>query len=129
MANVETLLDQIGSLTLKEASDLVKKMEEQFGISTAAPVGVMAAPAGGAGAGGGDAGADQSFTVILKSFGDKKIEVIKVVREVTGLGLKEAKELVEKGGEEIKKDLGKADAEALKKKLEAVGAAVELKAG
>ncbi len=128
MANVDTLLEQIASLTLKEASDLVKKMEGEFGISTAAPVGMMVAQAAG-GAVAGDAGADQSFTVVLKSFGDKKIEVIKVVREVTGLGLKEAKELVEKGGQPIKKDLSKAESDDLKKKLEAVGASVELQAG
>ncbi len=128
MANVETLLEEIGSLTIKEAADLVKKMEEQFGISAAAPVAAVAAPAA-AGAGAGSAEVEeQSFDVILKSFGEKKIDVIKVVREVTGLGLKEAKELVEKGGQVVKKALDKAAAEELKKKLEGSGAVVELQA-
>ena len=127
MADVSALLDQIGSLSLKDAADLVKKMEDQFGISTAAPVAAAAVPAGGAAAADADGG-DQSFDVILKSFGDKKIDVIKAVREASGLGLKEAKELVEKGGEAVKKGLEKGPAEELKKKLEAAGAAVELKA-
>ena len=126
MADVNALLDQIGGLSIKDAADLVKKMEDKFGISTAAPVAaVAAAPAGGAAE---DAGGDQNFDVILKSFGDKKIEVIKAVREASGLGLKEAKDLVEKGGEAVKKGLEKAPAEELKKKLEAAGASVELKA-
>lgn len=122
--SVDALLDQIGSLTLVEAADLVKKMEDKFGISTAAPVAVAAA-AGGAAAGAASDD-DASFNVVLKGFGDKKIDVIKVVREVTGLGLKEAKDMVEKGGETVKDSLSKADAEALKKKLEEVGAQVEL---
>ena len=125
MANVDTLLENIGSLTLVEAADLVKKMEEKFGISTAAPVAVAA---GAAGAGAADAGGDEdkTFNVILKSFGDKKIDVIKAVREVTGLGLKEAKDLVEKGGQTVKEDLAQDAAEELKKKLEGAGASVEL---
>ena len=125
MANVDTLLENIGSLTLVEAADLVIKMEEKFGISTAAPVAVAAGAAGAAAA---DAGADEdkTFNVILKSFGDKKIDVIKAVREVTGLGLKEAKDLVEKGGQTVKEDLAKDAAEELKKKLEGAGASVEL---
>ncbi len=124
--STDALLEQIGKLTLIEAADLVKKMEEKFGISTAAPVAVAAAaaPAGAA-----DAGEDATFNVVLKAHGDKKIDVIKVVREVTGLGLKEAKDLVEKPGSNVKEGLAKAAAEDLKKKLEAVGAAVELKAG
>ena len=126
MADVNALLDQISGLSLKDAADLVKKMEDQFGISTAAPVAAVVASAGAAAAD--DGGGDQSFDVILKSFGDKKIDVIKAVREASGLGLKEAKELVEKGGEAVKKDLEKGPAEELKKKLEAVGASVELKA-
>ena len=124
MANVDTILEDISKLSLLDGADLVKKMEEKFGISTAAPV----ATVGVAAAGGAPATADQSFDVILKSFGDKKIDVIKAVREVSGLGLKEAKELVEKGGEVVKKDLEKPAAEELKKKLEATGASVELKA-
>ncbi|MCB1307556.1 MAG: 50S ribosomal protein L7/L12 [Leptospiraceae bacterium] len=126
MANVDALLEEIGGLTLTEAADLVKKMEDKFGISTAAPaVAVAAGPAAGA-AGGGDDAADQNFNVVLKSFGDKKIDVIKAVREATGLGLKEAKDLVEKGGQAVKEDLAKDAADELKKKLEAVGATVEL---
>jgi len=124
--STDALLEQIGKLTLIEAADLVKKMEEKFGISTAAPVAVAAAAAPAADAG---AGEDATFNVVLKAHGDKKIDVIKVVREVTGLGLKEAKDLVEKAGSNVKEGLGKAAAEDLKKKLEAVGAAVELKAG
>lgn len=124
-ADVDSLLEQIGGLTLTEAADLVKKMEDKFGISTAAPVAAVAmAP----GAGGGDAGgeADTNYNVVLKSFGDKKIDVIKAVREATGLGLKEAKDLVEKGDQVVKEDLEKAAAEELKGKLEAAGAKVEL---
>lgn len=125
MANVDTLLDEIGGLTLTEAADLVKKMEDKFGISTAAPVAVAAG-----GGGGGDAGGapdeDATFNVVLKSFGEKKIDVIKAVREATGLGLKEAKDLVEKGNQNVKEGLDKAASDELKKKLEAAGASVEL---
>lgn len=124
MADTSALLEQIGALTLTEAAELVKKMEDKFGISTAAPVAVAAGPAGGAAAGG-DA-EDASFNVVLKSFGDKKIDVIKAVREATGLGLKEAKELVEKGDQAVKEGVEKAGAEDLKKKLEAAGATVAL---
>jgi large subunit ribosomal protein L7/L12 len=122
--SVDALLEQIGSLTLVEAAELVKKMEEKFGISTAAPVAMaaVAAPAAVAAA----SEEDATFNVVLKGFGDKKIDVIKVVREETGLGLKEAKDLVEKGGQAVKEGLSKADAETLKKKLEEAGAQVEL---
>ena len=126
MANTDTLLEEIGKLTLSEAADLVKKMEDKFGISTAAPVAVAAAASG---AGAGEAEADSTFNVILKEFGAKKIEVIKAVREATGLGLKEAKELVEKGNQVVKESMDKGPAEELKAKLEAAGATVELKAG
>lgn len=124
--SVDALLEQIGSLTLTEAADLVKKMEEKFGISTAAPVAVagVAAPAAGGDAG---AGEDATFNVVLTSFGEKKIDVIKVVREITGLGLKEAKELVEKGGQSVKDGVSKASADEIKGKLEGAGAKVELK--
>ncbi|EPG64580.1 ribosomal protein L7/L12 [Leptospira wolffii serovar Khorat str. Khorat-H2] len=111
-----------------EAADLVKKMEEKFGISAAAPVAVAAAAPAGGGAAAGGAEEPASFNVILKGFGDKKIEVIKVVREITGLGLKEAKDLVEAGGKSVKEGVAKAEADDLKKKLEAVGAQIELKA-
>lgn len=125
MSTTDALLEKIGSLTLSEAAELVKKMEEKFGISTAAPVAVAAAAsAGGGDAGGGDA--DATFNVVLKTHGDKKIDVIKAVREATGLGLKEAKELTEKGDQVVKESLDKAAAEELKKKLEAVGATVAL---
>ncbi len=124
MTDVDALLDQIGGLSLKEAASLVKKMEDQFGISTAAPVAAVAAPA----VADKEEEEEKSFNVILKSFGEKKIDVIKAVREITGLGLKEAKDLVEKGGQSVKDGLAKNGAEELKKRLEGVGAAVELQA-
>lgn len=124
MSTTETLLEQIGNLTLVQAAELVKAMEEKFGISAAAPVAVAAA--GGAAA---PAAAEEpaEVNVILKAHGDKKIDVIKVVREITGLGLKEAKDLVEAGGKPVKEGISKDEANALKAKLEAVGATVEIK--
>jgi large subunit ribosomal protein L7/L12 len=120
--SVEELLDAIGSLTLLEAADLVKAMEDKFGISAAAPVAVAAAPAGG-----GEAEEEKTeFDVILKSFGEKKIEVIKEVRAITGLGLKEAKELVEAGGKAVKEKVSKEEAAKIKEQLEGAGATVEL---
>jgi large subunit ribosomal protein L7/L12 len=126
MAKVEELLDSIGSLTLLEAAELVKAMEDKFGISAAAPVAVAAAP--GAAAGGEAGGVEEKteFDVILKDFGGNKIAVIKEVRGITGLGLKEAKELVEAGGKAVKEKASKEEAEEIKKKLEAAGATVEL---
>ncbi|MCC5814896.1 MAG: 50S ribosomal protein L7/L12 [Leptospira sp.] len=120
--SVDALLEEIGNLTLVQASELVKKMEDKFGISAAAPVAAVAsaAPAGGAAA-----EEPAAVNVILKSHGDKKIDVIKLVREITGLGLKEAKDLVEAGGKTIKEEVSKEEANELKKKLEAVGAVVE----
>ena len=126
--STDALLESIGKLTLMEAAELVKKMEEKFGISTAAPVAVAAGPAAGGAADAG-AGEDATFNVVLKSHGEKKIDVIKVVREVTGLGLKEAKDLVEKAGSVVKEGLAKAAAEDIKKKLEEIGAQIEMKAG
>lgn len=125
MSSIENLLEQIGNLTLVQASELVKAMEQKFGISAAAPVAVAAAP----GAGGAAPAADEptEVSVILKSFGDKKIDVIKVVREITGLGLKEAKDLVEAGNKPIKEHIPKEQADDIKKKLEAAGAQVEIK--
>jgi large subunit ribosomal protein L7/L12 len=121
---VEELLDAIGSLTLLEAAELVKAMEDKFGISAAAPVAV-AAVAGGAAA---EAEEEKTeFDVILKDFGANKINVIKEVRAITNLGLKEAKELVEAGGKAVKEKCTKEEAEALKKQLEGAGATVELK--
>lgn len=124
--STEEMLEAIGSLTLLEAAELVKAMEEKFGISAAAPVAVAAAP----GAAGGDAGAAEeksNFDVILNGFGDNKIAVIKEVRAITGLGLKEAKALVEEGGKAVKEGASKEEAEEIKGKLEAAGATVELK--
>ncbi len=122
--SIDELLEEIGSLTLVEAAELVEKMEEKFGISAAAPVAVAVA----GGAAGGDAAADEQseFDVILSSFGDSKVGVIKEVRAITGLGLKEAKELVESNGT-IKEKASKEEAEDIKSKLEGVGASVEVK--
>jgi len=122
--SIEELLEAIGSLTLVEAADLVKAMEEKFGISAAAPVAMAAAPAGGAAD---DVEEQTEFNVILTGFGDAKVAVIKEVREITGLGLKEAKELVEEGGKAIKEKVSKAEAEELKAKLVAAGATIEIK--
>lgn len=127
MAKLSTaeLLDAIGSLTVVEAAELVKAMEEKFGISAAAPVAVAAVAGGGAGA---EPVEEQTeFDVILKSHGEKKIEVIKEVRAITALGLKEAKELVEAGGKTVKEKVSKEEAAKIKEQLEKVGATVELK--
>ncbi|MCZ8343842.1 MAG: 50S ribosomal protein L7/L12 [Leptospira sp.] len=123
---VDALLEQIGGLTLVQAAELVKKMEEKFGISAAAPVAVAAV----AGAGGGAAAAEEpaTFNVILKAHGDKKIDVIKLVREITGLGLADAKTLVEAGGKSVKEGVSKDEAADIKKKLEGAGAQVEVAA-
>jgi len=121
----EELVEAIGALTVVELSDLVKAIEEKFDVKAAAPVAVAAAPAAGAAAPAAEE--KDEFEVVLASSGDKKIEVIKVVREVTGLGLKEAKDLVDGAPKSVKEGVNKADAEALKAKLEAAGAKVELK--
>ena len=120
--SIEELLEAIGSLTLVEAADLVKAMEDKFGISAAAPVAVAAAPVAA-----NDVEEQTEFNVILTGFGDAKVAVIKEVREITGLGLKEAKELVEEGGKPVKEKVSKAEAEELKAKLVAAGATVEIK--
>ena len=121
----EEIMQAIESMTVLELSELVKAMEEKFGVSAAAPVAVAAAAPAAAG---GAAGEEQSeFDVILKSAGDKKIGVIKVVREVPGLGLKEAKALVDEAPKPVKEKVAKAEAEELKAKLEEAGAQVELK--
>ncbi len=117
------ILETIKSLTILELADLVKAVEEEFGVSAAAPVAV----AGVAGAAAPAAEEKTEFDVVLKSFGDKKLDVIKVVREITGLGLKEAKELVEGAPKTIKEGLSKEDAEAMKTKIAATGAEVEIK--
>ena len=119
----EEIMQAIEEMTVLELSELVKAMEEKFGVSAAAPVAVAAAPAAGAAA----ARRKTEFDVILASAGDKKINVIKVVREVTGLGLKEAKALVDGAPAPVKEGASKEDAEALKAKLEEAGATVELK--
>ncbi|WP_029991800.1 50S ribosomal protein L7/L12 [Leptospira interrogans] len=117
----------MGKLTLVEAADLVKKMEDKFGISAAAPVAVAAVGAAPAGAGAAEEAS--TFNVILKGFDSaKKIEVIKLVREITGLGLADAKGLVEAGGKAVKEGVAKAEADDLKKKFEGAGAQIELKA-
>ena len=121
--NKEQIIEAIESMTVLELSELVKALEEKFGVSAAAPVAVAAAPVAEAAA----AAEQTEFDVILASAGASKINVIKVVREVTGLGLKEAKELFDGAPKAIKEKVSKADAEALKEKLEAAGATIEVK--
>ncbi len=126
MSNVESILESIEKLTLLEAAELVKAMEEKFGVSAAAPVAVAAAPVAGAAAEGGAEEASE-VSVILASAGANKIAVLKEVRAITGLGLKEAKDLVDAAPKPIKENIKKEDAEAIKKQLEAAGASVEIK--
>ncbi|MBQ9941114.1 MAG: 50S ribosomal protein L7/L12 [Clostridia bacterium] len=125
MATEKTLqlIEEIKALTVLELADLVKELEEVFGVSAAAPVAVAAAPA----AGGAAAEEKTEFDIVLTAAGDKKLDVIKVVREITGLGLKEAKDMVEGAPKTIKEAAPKAEAEDLKAKLTAAGASVELK--
>jgi len=125
MANLQQLVDELSKLTVLEAAELSKLLEEKWGVSAAAPVAVAAAP--GAGAAAPAAVEKTEFTVVLVSIGDKKINVIKEVRAITGLGLKEAKDLVEAAPKEVKADVGKDEAEKIKKQLEDAGAKVELK--
>jgi large subunit ribosomal protein L7/L12 len=123
MADLNKIIDELSTLTVVEAAELSKQLEEKWGVTAAAPV--AAAPAGGAAA---PAGEEKSeFSIFLASAGDKKINVIKEVRAITGLGLKEAKDLVEAAPKEIKGGVAKKEAEEFKKKLEAAGAKVELK--
>jgi large subunit ribosomal protein L7/L12 len=124
MADLQKIVDELSTLTVLEAADLAKMLEEKWGVSAAAAVAV-AAPAGGAAAA--PVEEQTEFTVILKSGGDKKINVIKEVRAITGLGLKEAKDLVEAGGKAVKEGVTKDEAAKLKKQLEDQGAAVEVK--
>ena len=127
MSNVETILESIEKLTLLEAAELVKAMEEKFGVSAAAPVAVAAAPAAGGAAAPAD-DPDAEVSVVLASVpADKKIAVLKEVRNITGLGLKEAKDLVEAAPKAVKEGVKKAEADELKKKLEEAGAVVEIK--
>ncbi len=126
MSNVTTILESIEKLTLLEASELVKAMEEKFGVSAAAPVAVAAVAAPAAG----DAAASEEaseVSVVLASAGANKIAVLKEVRAITGLGLKEAKDLVDAAPKPVKENIKKEDAEAIKKQLEAAGATVEIK--
>ena len=123
MADVAKILDEIGSLTVLEVTELVKMMEDKFNVSAAAPVAAVAAPGAAAPA----AEEKKEFDVHLTSFGDKKINVIKVVRAITGLGLKEAKDLVEGVPSELKLAVSKDDADKMKKDVEEAGGAVEIK--
>jgi large subunit ribosomal protein L7/L12 len=126
MSAVQTeILDKISSMSVLELSELIKAMEEKFGVSAAAAVAVAAPAAGGAAAA--PAEEQTEFTVVLSSFGENKVNVIKAVRELTGLGLKEAKDLVDGAPKPVKEGISKADAEAAKKKLEDAGAKVEVK--
>ncbi len=126
MADLDKLVEELSKLTVIEAAELSKKLEEAWGVSAAAPVAVAAVAAGGGDEG--EAAAEQTeFDAVLTSFGDKKINVIKEVRALTGLGLKEAKELVEGVPKPVKEGVSKDEAEEIKKKLEGVGATVELK--
>ncbi|MCF8879442.1 MULTISPECIES: 50S ribosomal protein L7/L12 [Hyphobacterium] len=126
MSKIEQLAEDLSGLTVMEAAELAKLLEEKWGVSAAAPVAMAAMPGGG----GGEAAAAEEkteFDVVLTAAGDKKINVIKEVRAITGLGLKEAKDLVEGAPKTVKEGASKADAEAMKKQLEEAGASVELK--
>lgn len=128
MSKVTDILDMVKEMTVLELSELVKAFEEEFGVSATAPVAVAAAPAaGGAAPAGGAAEEKTDFDVVLTDFGQQKVTVIKVVREITGLGLKEAKELVESAPKAVKEGVNKDEAEAIKAKLEEAGASAELK--
>ena len=126
-AKFKSLVDEVSKMSVLDLSELVKVLEDHFGVSAAVPMAVAGAPAAG---GGGDTGATEektSFTVELTSGGDQKIQVIKVLREVTSLGLKEAKDIVDGAPKVVKEGVAKADAEDMKKKLEAAGAKVTIK--
>jgi large subunit ribosomal protein L7/L12 len=127
MADLQALTDQLSKLTLLEAAELVKTLEEKWGVKAASGGGMMMMAAGGGGGAAAPAAEKTEFTVELSAAGDKKIQVIKVVRELTGLGLKEAKDLVDGAPKVVKDGVSKADAEAMKTKLEAEGAKVALK--
>jgi large subunit ribosomal protein L7/L12 len=128
MADLSKLVDELSSLTVMEAAELSKLLEEKWGVSAAAPVAVAAAaPAGGAAAAAAPAEEQTEFTVILQAAGEKKINVIKEVRTITGLGLKEAKDLVEGAPKPVKESIGKDEVAKIKKMLEDAGATVEVK--
>ncbi|MDA8852054.1 50S ribosomal protein L7/L12 [Hyphomicrobiales bacterium] len=124
MADLEKIVEELSSLSVLEASELSKLLEEKWGVSAAAPVAMAAAPAAG-----GEAAEEEqdSFTVVLTAVGEKKINVIKEVRTITGLGLKEAKDLVEGAPKDVKENASKEEAAEIKEKLEAAGATVDLK--
>ncbi len=126
MTKVNEAFDLIQGMTLLEARDLVKKIEEEFGVSAAAPVAVAAAPAAAGGAADAAEEEQTEFSVVLKDFGANKINVIKTVRELTSLGLREAKEFVESAPKPVKEEIGKEEAEQIKTKLEEAGATVEI---
>jgi len=126
-ANIEEIAEKLDTLTLLEASQLSKLLQEKWGVSAAAAVAVAAPAAGGAAAGGVAAEEKTEFDVVLMAAGEKKIQVIKVVRELTGLGLKEAKDLVDGAPKAVKEKVAKAESADMKKKLEEVGATVEVK--
>src|SRR3954468_1189526 len=123
----QDILDAIGSMSVLELSQLIKDMEEKFGVSAAAATVAVAAPGAGGGAGAAAAEEKTEFTVVLAAAGENKVNTIKAVREVTSLGLKEAKDLVDGAPKPVKEGISKADAEAIKKKLEEAGAKVEVK--
>ncbi len=127
MANLEKIVEDLSSLTILEAAELAKMLEEKWGVSAAAAVAVAAAPAGGGGAAAAPVEEKTEFTVVLANAGDKKIEVIKEVRAITSLGLKEAKDLVEGAPKTVKEGVTKEEAEKIKVQLEKAGAKVELK--
>jgi len=129
MSAVDTVFEQLGSMTVLELVDLKKKIEDEWGITAAAPVAVAAAAGAGAGAGDGAAAAEEKseFDVVITAAGDKKIQVIKVVRAVTGLGLKEAKDLVDAAPKPVKEGAPREEADSIKAQLEEAGASVELK--
>ena len=127
MADLARLVDELSSLTVLEAADLSKMLEEKWGVSAAAPVAVAAAPAGGGAAAAAPVEEKTEFTVVLAKAGDKKINVIKEIRTITGLGLKEAKDLVEGAPKTVKEGVSKDEAEKIRKVLEENGAAVEIK--
>src|ERR1700736_2454665 len=127
MANLEKIVEDLSSLTVLEAAELAKLLEEKWGVSAAAAVAVAAGPGAGAAAGAAPGEGQTEFTVILATFGEKKIEVIKEVRAVTGLGLKEAKDLVEAAPKPVKEGVSKEEAEKIKAALEKAGAKVEFK--
>jgi large subunit ribosomal protein L7/L12 len=127
MANLQALVDELSKLTVIEAAELSKLLEEKWGVSAAAPVAVAAAPGAAGGGAAAPAAEKTEFTVVLANAGDKKINVIKEIRAITGLGLKEAKDLVEAAPKEVKADVSKDEAAKIKKQLEDAGAKVELK--